>query len=101
MISQPSLLSSSNTYLRNIVAHLEPTIIAPATDRRRGGLIINLSRHDLLIWFGKIAPADRLDWLVIPSMANCDIPFLFIGDIHGMWTLDDNKLAKIYEFYGD
>jgi hypothetical protein len=102
MISlQRSFFESSNTNVREVLVNLTSTLLATANTARRGGLIVNLSKHDLLIWFGTKPPLERDKWLVIPQKANCDIPIFFVGDIYGVWKGIDDKQAKIYEFYGD
>ena len=97
---QPSFFASNQTHLREIETRTEAVIVAPANASRRGGLIVNLSHHDFYVWFGTIPPVNPNDWLIIPSRANCDIPLFFVGDIHGLWLVNDTKTAKIYEFYG-
>lgn len=98
---QPDFLLSNQTHYREIASQTESLIIAPANSNRRGGLIVNLSNNDLYVWFGSFLPANLDSWFVIPSRANCDIPLFFVGNIQGVWLSNDNKTAKIYEFYGD
>lgn len=96
---QSSFFTSDQTNYREISTQTESVSIAPANTSRRGGLIVNLSDNDLYVWFGSILPPDVNRWLIIPSKANCDIPLFFVGNIQGVWFSDDNKSAKIYEFY--
>jgi hypothetical protein len=96
----PKYSESTQTYLRTIASDRNRQIVSPHNKARRGGLICNLSRFDLLVWFGSNPPVNSADWLVLPYGSNCDIPLFFTGDIYGFWVDDDNKTAKIYEFYG-
>jgi hypothetical protein len=96
----PKHLESNLTYLRKVESAIERRVISPRNADRRGGLIINLSKHDLLVWFGSNVPVDTADWLEIPYRANCDIPVFFTGEIYGFWKGKDNRINKIYEFYG-
>lgn len=91
---------SDKTHLKVIDSDITRRIISPRNGARRGGLICNLSRYDLHIWFGSHPPINNTDWLILPYGSNCDIPLFFTGDIYGFWVGDDNKTAKIYEFYG-
>ena len=97
---QPEFLTSNQSHYREIATQIEGLSLAPANSNRRGGLIVNLSNNDLYVWFGSVIPADFSHWLIIPSRANCDIPLFFVGNIQGIWMANDNKNAKIYEFYG-
>jgi hypothetical protein len=97
----PKHLESNQTFLRKIDSAIERQIISSRNAARRGGLILNLSKHDLLVWFGSNVPVDANDWLEIPYRANCDIPVFFTGEIHGFWRGSDGRKAKVYEFYGD
>lgn len=98
---QPKYFESDRTYLRIVASELTRRVISPRNATRRSGLICNFSNHDLLVWFGSNVPVNNADWLIIPRGANCDIPMFFTGEIYGFWTRNDNKTAKIYEFYGD
>jgi hypothetical protein len=98
---QRDFFESNQSYLRKIPSKLDRQTISPRNAARKGGLIINQSKYDLLVWFGSIPPADPDDWIVIPYRANCDISLFFTGEIHGFWLGDDNQIAKVYEFYGD
>lgn len=97
---QADFFSSNQSHYREIATQTEAISLAPANSNRRGGLILNLSNNDLYMWFGSVPPGDYTHWLIVPSRANCDIPFFFVGDIQGKWMANDNKNAKIYEFYG-
>jgi hypothetical protein len=98
---QPKYFESDRTYLRTVESDLKRQIISVRNTARKSGLICNFSKYDLLVWFGRNVPVNNADWLVIPARSNCDIPMFFTGEIHGFWTGNDNKTAKIYEFYGD
>jgi hypothetical protein len=91
---------SDNSYLKIIDSTMTRRIISPRNNARRSGLICNYSKYDLHVWFGLTAPVHGADWLILPHGSNCDIPLFFTGDIYGFWDGNDNKAAKIYEFYG-
>jgi hypothetical protein len=101
MLANSKHLESDSTALHKVESAIERRIILPRNPARRSGLIQNLSKHDLLVWFGSKPPVDSADWLEIPYRANCDISLFFIGDIYGFWRAKDGRKAKIYEFYGD
>jgi hypothetical protein len=101
MLANSTHLESDSTALRKVESAIERRIILPRNSARRSGLIQNLSKYVLLVWFGSKPPADSADWLEIPYRANCDIPLFFVGDIYGFWSGKDSRIAKIYEFYGD
>lgn len=96
----PKYSESNQTYVRTVESDRTRQIISPRNKARRGGLICNFSRYDLLIWFGSNPPISDADWMILPHGSNCDIPLFFTGDIYGFWAGNDNKNAKIYEFYG-
>lgn len=96
-----SFFESNQTNVRVVDSNLQKKVIAPRNSARKSGLIVNESKYDLLVWFGSKLPATDAHWIVVPSRANCDIPLFFTGDICGFWRGDDNRQAKIYEFYGD
>jgi hypothetical protein len=96
-----NFFDSNQTNVRNVDSSLQKKVVSPKNPARKSGLIVNNSKYDLLVWFGSKLPANDDDWMVIPSRANCDIPLFFTGDIYGFWRGDDNRKAKIYEFYGE
>jgi hypothetical protein len=98
---QPKFFESDQTYLRVVESDTKRRVISPQNIARKSGLICNFSKYDLLIWFGSNPPVNNADWLIIPRGANCDIPMFFTGEIHGVWTGNDTRSAKIYEFYSD
>lgn len=91
---------SDKSYLKIVDSDITRRIILPRNNARRSGLICNFSRYYLLVWFGSNPPVNGADWLILPHGSNCDIPLFFTGDIYGFWSGNDNKNAKIYEFYG-
>jgi hypothetical protein len=101
MIVNPHIYASNQTSVTHYRSDEAVRLLSDVHTRRRSGLIVNKSRHTLLIHLGQTPPPNRADWLVIPHLANCDLPFLYIGKIWGCWLGMDANGASIFEFYGD
>jgi hypothetical protein len=101
MINNPLALASNETTVTHHASGQTVRVLCDVHTRRRMGLIINHSKHTLLVYFGKQPPTNRKDYLAIPHFANADIPFFYVGKIFGYWEGIDSLGATIHEFYGD
>jgi hypothetical protein len=81
---------------QRISASKSRTLLLPANQVRRGGLIINYSSVPLAVWFGNSSIPE--DCLAIPPGANIDIPINFIGDIYGEWQ-DEKGFAHVLYYF--
>jgi len=101
MIVNPHIYASNETSVTHHRSDEAVKLLSAVHTRRRSGLVVNKSRHTLLIHLGTTPSTSRADWLVLPHLANLDIPFLYIGEIWGCWAGSDTEGASIFEFYGD
>ena len=101
MIANPLVTAANDTHVSHHLSTINIGLLCESNQRRRGGLIINKSRYNLHLFFGRNPPKQKHDWLEIPYLANIDVPFHFIGKIWGYWEVTDDSGATIHEFYGD